>query len=104
MAEEKQPQMITSADNKLQTLHHRMSANRFGHRVVEGALKNIGPDSGVSVEIKAEFFDADGILMGTEADILRKLGPGKTGAFEIVYSGDRRWDAKSYRIVSLQQV
>ena len=104
MAEQRQSQTITSPDNKLQILHHRMSVNRFGHRVVEGAVKNISPDSGVFAEIKAEYYDVAGTLMGTEVDIVRKLGSGKTGAFEIVYSGDRRWDVRSYRITSLRQI
>jgi hypothetical protein len=98
------PQVITSPDGKLQTLHHRMSANRFGHRVVEGAVRNISSDSGLNAGIKAEYYSADGTLIGTEMDIVRRLGPGKTGAFEVVYSGERRWDIKSYRIVSLQPI
>jgi len=98
-----QPQEITSPDNTLRTLHHRMSANRFGHRVVEGALRNISPDSRLNAEITAEYYDASGALIGTEAEVLRRLGPGKTGAFEVVYSGDRRWDVKYYLIVSLKQ-
>lgn len=99
-----QPQAITSPDGKLQTLHHRMSANRFGHRVVEGAVRNISPDATLSAGITAEYYDASGALIGTEADIVRKLGPGKTGAFEVVYSGERRWDIKDYRIVALRQI
>jgi hypothetical protein len=100
--EEKQPQAITSPDDKLQTLHHRMSVNRFGHRVVDGVVKNIGSDSGVSVEIKAEYYDAAGTLIGTEVDIVRRLEPGKTAAFQVVYSGERRWDIKHYKIVALR--
>ena len=103
-SEKGQPQVITSPDGKLQILHHRMSANRFGHRVVEGAVRNISSDSGVNAEIKAEYYDADGTLIGTEVDIVRRLGPGKTGAFEVVYSGERRWDVKYSRIVSLQPI
>ena len=61
-----------------------------------------GSDSGLTAEIKAEFYDADGILMGTGIDTLRNPGPGKTGAFEVVYSGDRRWDVRSYKIISLR--
>jgi hypothetical protein len=98
---EVQPQVITSPDGKLQTLHHRISANRFGHRIVEGAVRNVSSDSSVNAEIKAEYYDAAGTLIGNEADIVRRLGPGKTGAFEVVYSGERRWDIKHYKIVSL---
>ena len=104
MAEEKQPQMITSADNELQTLHHRMSVNRFGHRVIEGVVKNISSDSNVNAEIKAEYFSTAGMLVGTEVDIVRRLKPGKTGAFEVVYSGEQRWDIKHYRIISLKSI
>ena len=104
MAEQKQPQVVRSSDGKLKTLHHRMSVNRFGHRVVEGAVKNTGPESSITAEIKAEYYDASGMLMGTEAETIKLLAPGKTGAFEIVYSGERRWDVKSYRIVTLQRI
>jgi hypothetical protein len=37
-------------------------------------------------------------------DVVRKLGPGKTGAFEVVYSGDERWNIKHYRIVTLKSI
>jgi hypothetical protein len=99
-----QPQVITSPDGKLQTLHHKMSVNRFGHRVVEGAVRNISSDSNVSAEIKAEYYDAAGTLIGSEADTVRRLEPGKTGAFEVVYSGQQRADVKYYKIVNLQQI
>ena len=102
-SEKAQPQVITSPDHKLQTLHHRMSANRFGHRVVEGAVRNISSDASISAEIKAEYYGADGKLIGTEVDTVRRLGPGKTGAFEVMYSGPKRWDINYYTL-SLQQV
>jgi len=101
---EGQPQVITSPDGKLQTLHHKMSVNRFGHRVVEGAVRNISSDSNVSAEIKAEYYDAIGTPIGTEVDTVRRLEPGKTGAFEVVYSGQQRTDIKYYKIVTLQQI
>ena len=100
----KQPQVIKSPDDKIQTLHHRMSANRFGHRTVAGVVKNVSSDSNVITEIKAEYYDEIGVLIGTEIEIVKILTPGKTAAFEVVYSGDRRWDIKNYRIVSLQQI
>lgn len=99
-----QPQVITSPDNKLQTLHHKMSVNRFGHRVVEGTVRNISSDAALGVEIKAEYYDAAGTLIGTETDTVRRLEPGKTGAFEVVYSGELRWDIKNYKIVTLQHL
>ena len=100
----KQPQAIKSPDDKIQTLHHRMSVNRFGHRVVGGAVRNISSDSDVNAEIEAEYYSTTGTLIGTEIDIVRRLAPGKTGAFEVVYSGEQRWDIKYYRVVSLRQI
>jgi hypothetical protein len=99
-----QPQVIKSIDNTLQTLHHRMAVNRFGHRVVEGAMKNISSESSVNAEITVEYYSVDGTLIGTEVDILRGLKPGKTGAFEVVYSGEMRWEIKHYKVTSLKQV
>lgn len=78
--------------------------NRFGHRVVEGAVRNISSDANLSVEIKAEFYGADGTLIGTEVDMVRRLDPGKTSAFEVVYSGPQRPDVQYYKIASLQQI
>lgn len=104
MAEQKQPQELISPDNTIQTLHHRMSANRFGHRTVVGVVKNLSSDSRATVEIQAEFYDGNGVLIGTETEIVRILPPGKTAAFEVNYSGDRRWEIKNYKIVSLNRI
>jgi CBS domain-containing protein len=104
MAEQQQTQEIMSPDNTIQTLHHMMSANRFGHRTVVGVVKNVSSDSSVIAEIKAEYYDEIGVLIGTEIEIVRILTPGKTAAFEVVYSGDRRWDIRSYKIVSLRRI
>ena len=104
MTEQKQTQEIMSPDNTIQTLHHRMSANRFGHRTVTGTVRNVGSDSSVVAEITAEYYDESGVLIGTESEVVRILTPGKTAAFEVNYSGDRRWDIKSYKIVSLRRV
>lgn len=93
-----------SPDNTIQTLHHRMSANRFGHRTVAGVVKNVSSDSSVIAEIKVEYYDEIGTLIGTEIEIVRILTPGKTAAFEVVYSGDRRWDIRNYKIVSLSRI
>jgi hypothetical protein len=104
MSEQKQTQELMSPDNTIQTLHHRMSANRFGHRTVAGVVKNVSVDSTVTAEIKAEYYDENGVLIGTEIEIVRILSPGRTAAFEVVYSGDQRWDVVSYKIVSLRRI
>ena len=104
MAEQKQTQEIISPDNTIQTLHHRMSANRFGHRTVTGVVRNVSSETSVIAEIKAEYYDESGVLIGTESEVVRILSPGKTAAFEVNYSGDRRWDIKNYKIVSLSRI
>jgi hypothetical protein len=104
MAEQKHTQEIMSPDNTIQTLHHRISANRFGHATVSGVVKNVGSDPSVIAEIKVEYYDGTGVLVGSEIETVRILSPGKTAAFEVVYSGDRRWDIKSYKIVSLGRI
>ena len=104
MSDQKQKQEIMSADNTIQTLHHRMSANRFGHRTVAGVVKNLSSDSSVTVEIEAEYYDENGVHIGTEREKLRILSPGKTAAFEVVYSGDRRWVVEAYKIVSVKRI
>ncbi|HEY96754.1 MAG TPA: hypothetical protein G4O16_01060 [Dehalococcoidia bacterium] len=104
MAVQKQTQEVMSYDNTIQTLHHRMSANRFGHRTVSGVMKNISSDSSVIAKIKVEYYDEIGELIGTETEIVRILPSGKTAAFEVVYSGDRRWEIQNYKIVSLIRI
>lgn len=93
-----------STNNKIQTLHHRMSANRFGHRTVAGVVKNISSDTSITAEIKVEYYGEIGELIGTETEIVRILTPSKTAAFEVVYSGDRRWNINKYKIVSLDHI
>ena len=104
MAEQKQAQEIYSPDNTIQTLHHRMSANRFGHRTVSGVVKNLSSESRVTVEFQVEYYDGIGALTGTETENQRIIPPGNTAAFEVVYSGDRRWEITSYKIVSLRRI
>jgi len=93
-----QPQVITSPDGKLQTLRHLMRSTRFGHRIVEGAARNISSDASLTAEITVDFYDADGALIGTEVDMVRRLDPGKTGAFEAVHSGPKRSYVKRYEL------
>ena len=98
-----QPQKMTSPDGVLQTLHHRMVINRFGHRTVEGAVRNTGADAEVSAKLIAKFYDNAGAPIGTESDTLSRLSPGKSGAFEIVYSGQHREQIRHYTLSIFRQ-
>ena len=103
-SEDVQPQLITSPNGRLQILHHKMSTSQFGHRIVEGAVKNISSDLKLSAQIRVSYYDAAGTLIDTEVDMVKHLEPGKTGAFEAVYSGPKRGDVKYYKIANLRQV
>jgi hypothetical protein len=98
-----QPQQLKSPDGSLQTLHHRMAANRFGHRNVDGAVRNVGGEASLDAAVTADFYDAAGNYIGSETDVVRRLGPGRTGAFEIVYSGPGRADVEAYRLAVARQ-
>ena len=94
-----QPQMITSADGKLEIIHNRSYVDRFGCYCVEGAVRNKSKDSQFNVEIKIDFFNGDRGLIDTEIDSsIVNLNPGATVAFHTMYSGKRRGEIKHYEI------
>ncbi len=95
---EKQPQVITSRDNKVQILNHGAAGDQFGCYMVKGAIKNISSEPDVNVEIKVEYYDINGIKINTEIDDLYIPFPGGSRAFHIVYPGQRHDDIRSYKI------
>ena len=95
---EKQPQVITSPDGKVQIINHRIVIGRFGDMAVEGAVRNISSESDITAEVKADLYDAEGIYVDYEVDKVRRLNPGKTGAFEVVYSAHKRYRVKHIKI------
>jgi hypothetical protein len=95
---DKQPQVINSPDNKVQIMNHGAAGDQFGCYMVKGAIKNISPESDLSVEIKVEYYDIKGEKMDTETDNLYIPFPGGSRAFHIVYPGNRHDDIQSYKI------
>ncbi len=95
---EKQPQVITSPDKKLQILNHGAAGDQFGCYMVKGAVRNISSESNVNVEIKIDYVDIDGRKIDTEVDALYIPFPGGSRAFHIVYPGNRHDDIRSYKI------
>lgn len=95
---EKQPQVITSEDKKLQILHHGGGGDMFGCYSIKGAIKNLSTESNVDVEIRVDYFDSNGEKMDTEVDLLTLPKPGGSRGFHIIYPGLRTDDVRSYRI------
>jgi hypothetical protein len=95
---EKQPQVITSEDKKLQIFHHGGSVDGFGCYSIRGAIKNLTPESNVNVEIKVDYFDIKGAKIETETDLLSIPKAGGTRAFFIIYPGLRHDDVCGYRL------
>ncbi len=95
---EKQPQLITSPDNKLQIISHAAAGDMFGCYTTKGVIKNISSEADVNVEIKVEYYDINGEKMDTEVDTFYIPFPGGSRAFHIIYPGSRYDDVKAYRI------
>ena len=95
---EKQSQIITSKDNKLQILNHGAGGDQFGCYSIKGTIKNISAESEVNIEIKVDYFDINGELIDTEVDILYIPYPGGSRGFHIIYPGLRHDDVHSYKI------
>jgi hypothetical protein len=98
MPADKQPQVVTSADNKVQILHHAGSVDNFGCYSIKGAVRNLSPESGVEVDIKVEYYDIKGIKIDSLEDSLNIPGPGGSRGFILIYPGLRPDDIYSYNI------
>jgi hypothetical protein len=95
---EKQPQVIMSADEKVQILNHMAALDQFGCYSTKGAIRNISPESNLEVEIRVDYYDASGVKIDSEIDALTLPKPGGSRGFHIVYPGLRHDDVCSYRI------
>jgi hypothetical protein len=97
-AAEKQSQIITSEDKKVQILNHAAGSDQFGCYMVKGAVRNISPESDIEIELRVEYFDIEGRKIDSEVDALTIPKPGGSRGFHIVYPGQRYDDVKSYKI------
>lgn len=96
-ATEVQPQMIPSPDEEMLILNHRKYYDRFGCCCVEGAVKNLTPDT-VIATISIEYFDKDGEHIDGEVRKIKHRYPGRAIGFHVMYSGRRRLEVRSYKI------
>jgi hypothetical protein len=95
---EKQPQVITSADRKLQILNHAAGGDQFGCYSIKGAIRNISTESDLDIEILVDYYDIHGIKIDTEVDALYLPHPGGSRGFHIIYPGLRHDDVHSYKL------
>ncbi len=96
--DEKQPQVVTSPDGKLQIINHYSYNDHLGCHVMEGTVKYLSPEPNLAAEIKIDYYTMDGEFIDTEVDTVALHESGRTRAFEIMYSGERRRDIKYYRL------
>ena len=96
---EAKSQIITSPDGKSQIISHGNGyRDGLGSYCLEGVVKNISSEPDINVRIKIEYYDANGMSIDTEEDIVNIPRPGGTRAFYIPYAGLRRADVKSHKI------
>jgi len=95
---EKQPQVITSEDKKLQILNHAAGGDQFGCYTLKGAVRNISPEAEVGVKMEVDYFDADGVKIDSVIDTFVIPFPGGSRGFHIIYPGNRHDDIRSYTV------
>ena len=97
--EEKQPQVVTSPDGKVQIINHYPYVYApFGCYCVQGAVKCISPEPNLIAEIKADCYNIDGELIDTEVETIDFPESVRTTAFHIMYSGRRRLEIKYHKL------
>lgn len=89
---------ITSADGDIQIINYKIFTSMFGDMFAAGTVKNIGSKSNTTTLIKADYYDANGNYIDSETDTVKRLEPGETGAFEVVYSGQIRYRIKNLKL------
>lgn len=94
---EKQLQIITSPDDKVQVINYRASRDGFAGFLVEGTIKNIST-SELSAKLIIDYYDENNIKIDSETDILTALKPGATRGFYIIYPGPKRSLIRHYKI------
>jgi hypothetical protein len=90
--------LITSSDGELQIINYKIITGLFGEMAVDGTVKNIGLKSNVTAVIKVDYFDSNGDYIDSSTDMVKRLEPGKAGAFEVTYSGLTRYRIKDLKL------
>ena len=94
---------LTKAEaEKIQLINHSLTKTEQGEIVVKGATRNSNPGQ-VSISVQVKFYDDQKNLMYTGTTISRKIMPGETLDFQVMYKGAEPDKVKSYVIAWLQQ-
>ncbi len=89
--------MVQSPDERVKILHHRITQGGFGQISAEGAVRNISSET-LRIEIRADFFDANGTRLGSEVETIKHLWPGYSTAFEVAYCSKNRYLVKDVKL------
>jgi hypothetical protein len=95
---EKQPQIISSPDNKLQVLNHKVYFDRFGCACVEGAVKNLTERIDLIANLKVDYYDYYGEYINSEVQSLPIKYANRAIGFHIMYSGPQSTETTYYKI------
>ncbi len=90
--------LITSPDGELQIINYKIITGLFGEMAVDGTVKNVGSKSNLTAVVKADYYGSKGEYIDSSTDIIKRLEPGKAGAFEVMYSGLTRYRIKSLKL------
>ena len=97
-------EVITSADGKLQILRHSIALATMGAKSVQGTIKNVGSNT-VDAEIKVEFYDESGALLGPAAGKVKDLAPGEERIFDVWgHNLPDSWQVDTHKIISVDVV
>jgi len=91
-------QVITSPDGDIQIINYKIFTSWFGDMFTAGTVKNISSKLNLTAVVKADYYDDNGNYIDSETDTVRRLEPGKTGAFEVVHSGQIRYLIKNLKL------
>jgi hypothetical protein len=95
---------ITSTDGRLQIMRHSIVYPTMGPKGVQGAVKNLG-DTPASAEIKVEFYDDAGSVLGQSSGVFQDIAPGEVRLFDIWAERlPNMYEVESHKIISLRNV
>lgn len=94
----KQEAPTQPATENLQILSHSISTTQNGNLLVEGSAKNISSSALRFAVVFAEFYDANGVVIGTSQTAEIDLGSGETWNFQMIYSDADAKKVTSYKI------
>jgi hypothetical protein len=95
---------ITSPDGKLQITRHSIVYPAMGPKSVQGAVKNIS-NTPASAEIKVEFYDDAGNILGQSTGVFKDIAPGEIRLFDVWAERlPNMYEVESHKVISLRNV